>query len=67
MLHTFAHYGVLVSYTFTGVCAVILLFLAAAWVDTLKEDRGKLVWEVPATCAGLGVFWAAVGFGLSLL
>ena len=67
MLHTIAHYGSTVAYVFTGICGVLLLFLAAAWVDTLKEERGNLIWQVPATVAGLGAFWAAVGFGLRLL
>jgi hypothetical protein len=67
MLHTIAHYGYLTAYAFTFVCAILLLFLAAAWVDTLKEERGNLVWEVPATVAGLGAFWGLVAVVLHTL
>jgi hypothetical protein len=65
MLHTIAHYGFLAASAFACVCAVLLLFMAAAWVDSLKEDRGNLVWQVPAWVVGLGTFWGLVAAVLS--
>lgn len=67
MLHTIAHYGFLMSSVFTGFCVIMLLILAAAYIDTPAAKRRELVWEVPATTTGLGLFWAAVAFGLHLL
>jgi hypothetical protein len=67
MLHTIAHYGSTVASVFTGICIVMLLILAAAYIDTPAGKRRELVWEVPAMTTALGAFWAAVAFGLHLL
>ena len=67
MLHTIAHYGSTVASVFTGICVVLLLILAAAYIDTPAAKRRELVWEVPAVVTGVGAFWAAVAFGLHLL
>lgn len=67
MLHTIAHFGVNLSLVFVGICVVMLLILAAAYIDTPAGKRRELVWEVPAVTTALGVFWGAVAFGLSLL
>ena len=82
MLHTIAHYAFLTASAFTFICAAILLLLLAVTIDwyagtgvlirhDLQQYKGPkgaaLVWEVPATVAGLGAFWAAVAYGLHLL
>lgn len=62
-----AHYASTVAYVFAAICGVFLVIIAMAYLDTPRSQRRFLIWEVPATCAGLGVFWAAAAFGLSLL
>jgi hypothetical protein len=67
MLHTIAHYGATLASVCSGICVVLLLILAAAYIDTPAGRRKDLVWEIPAITTGLGVFWAAVAYGLHLL
>jgi hypothetical protein len=67
MLHTIAHYGSTVASVLSGFCLVFLLILAAAYLDTPVGRRKHLIWEIPAVCSGLGLFWAAVAYGLHLL
>lgn len=81
MLHTIAHYGMLVASAFSGICGIILLLLLAITVDyyagiglLIRREPERdgvvatgLVWEVPVVCAGLTAFWAAVAYGLHLV
>jgi len=66
MLHTVAHYLYGGTCALSFICGVILLLMLGVIIMEKKPAEGW-VWQVPAVFAGLGVFWAAVAYGLHTL
>ena len=66
MGHIIAHYAFLTASAFAYASFAALLILLGI-VATNKKPAEGWVWEVPATVAGLGVFWTAAAYGLHLL
>jgi hypothetical protein len=63
-MHTAAHYGFLVAFSFSAICYAILLLMLGMVV---KYRLRKVAWPILAMVGGLGGFWTLVAIGLHIL